>query len=213
MSAAIPLVLVGGGGHASDVLQAVEAANLLEPTYLVVGILDDEEVEPRRFVGRGVHQIGAVDDLASIDARYVVCVGFPEGRRALVERIGDTATAADAIVHPKADIGVGVELAPGSVVLGGAHVSPMARLGSHGLVSYGATVGHDTSFGAFVSVMPNAAVSGDVVAGDDVLVGTGACVLQGLRLGDRCRVGAGAVVVRDVAADVTVVSQAARPRP
>jgi len=208
-----PLVLIGGGGHASDVLQAIEALDDLGRTYLVVGLLDDAEVDPRRFVGRGVHQIGAVDDLASIDAQYVVAAGWPATRRALVERIGDGGTPANPIVHPKADLGVGVELGVGTVVLGGAHVSPMVRMGRHGLVSYGATVGHDTTFGEFASVMPNAAVSGDVVAGDDVLVGTGACVLQGLRLGDRAQVGAGAVVVKDVGNDTTVVSLAARPRP
>jgi sugar O-acyltransferase (sialic acid O-acetyltransferase NeuD family) len=214
MSVITPLVLVGGGGHASDVLQAIEALNDRgDATYLVVGILDDGEVDPRRFVGRGVFQIGEVDDLDQIDAQWVVATGWPESRRALVERIGEAGRPADAIVHPVADIGVGVELAPGTVVLGGAHLSPFVRLGVHSLVSYGATVGHDTTFGDFASVMPNAAVSGDVVAGDDVLVGTGACVLEGLRLGHGAKVGAGAVVVKDVAEGTTVVSLAARQRP
>jgi acetyltransferase-like isoleucine patch superfamily enzyme len=111
------------------------------------------------------------------------------------------------------DVGVGVTLGPGTVVLGLAHLSPMVALGDHGLVSYGATVGHDTTFGAFASVMPNAAVGGNVVAGDDVLVGASATVLQGLRLGDRSKVGASASVIRDVAADTTVVGVPARRRP
>jgi len=46
MSVITPLVLVGGGGHASDVLQAIEALNDQGATYLVVGLLDDEEVDP-----------------------------------------------------------------------------------------------------------------------------------------------------------------------
>ena len=213
MSVITPLVLVGGGGHASDVLQAIEALNDRGATYLVVGILDDAEVDPRRFDSRGVHQIGDVDDLDQIDAHWVVAAGWPTTRQALVERIGTAGRAADPIIHPVADVGVGVELAPGTVVLGGAHLSPFVRIGAHSLVSYGATVGHDTTFGDFASVMPNAAVSGDVVAGHGVLVGTGACVLEGLRLGDRAQVGAGAVVVKDVAEGTTVVSLAARPRP
>jgi sugar O-acyltransferase (sialic acid O-acetyltransferase NeuD family) len=207
----IPLVLVGGGGHASDVLQAIEALNDSGHSYVVVGLLDDVEVDPRRFVGRGVHQVGSVEDLGDIDAQFVVAAGWPGTRRALVERIGDRGTPAEAIVHPKADVGVGVELGAGTVLLGGAHVSPMVRLGEHGLVSYGATVGHDTIFGAFASVMPNAAVSGDVVAGEDVLVGTGASVLHGLHLGHRSQVGAGAAVIADVPDDVTVVGVPARP--
>lgn len=211
MTARLPLVLVGGGGHASDVLQAIEAINDVTPTFHVVGILDDAEVEGRRFAGRGVTQIGSVDAIAKVAAAYVVCVGWPWIRDDLVRRIGDQGDPAPPIIHPKADIGVGAEFAPGTVVLGQAHVSPLARLGAHSLVSYNASVGHDTTFGSCASVMPNAAVSGDVRAGDRVLIGSGAVVRERIRLGDDVRVGAGAAVVADVPDGVTVVGVPARP--
>jgi sugar O-acyltransferase (sialic acid O-acetyltransferase NeuD family) len=206
------LVLVGGAGHASDVLQAIETLNAREPTWHVVGILDDEEVDPRRFVGRGVEQIGAIDDIGGVDAYFVLCLGWPWTRQALASRIGSSAGAAPAIVHPGADVGVGVELEPGSVVLGNAHISPMVRLGAHALISYLASVGHDCEFGRFASVMPGAAVSGDVVAGEGVLVGTGAVLREGVKIGDWVRVGAGAVVVKDVLAGQTMVGVPARPQ-
>lgn len=207
----LPLVLVGGGGHASDVLQAVEAVNATRPTYRVVGILDDHDVDLRRFAGRGVAQIGSVDDVAAIDAVYVLCLGWPWIRHAVARRIGQRGQPAPPIVHPSADVGVGVELGPGSVVLGHAHLSPFVRLGPHGLVSYLASVGHDATFGEHGSVMPGAAVGGDVVAGHRVLVGSGAVVREGVRIGDDVRVGAGAVVVGDVADDVTVTGVPAQP--
>ncbi len=208
---AVPLVLVGGGGHASDVLQAIEAANERERRWRVVGILDDDHIDARRFAGRGVSQIGTVDDIGAVDACFVLCVGWPWVREQIVRRIGSRAQTAPPIVHPGADVGVGVELGPGSVVLGNAHVSPMVRLGPHSLVSYVASVGHDCVFGGFASVMPGAAVSGDVIAGDGVLVGTGAVVREGVRLGDRVRIGAGAAVVGDVGNGLTVVGVPARP--
>jgi len=207
----VPLVLVGGGGHASDVLQAVEAINAARPTYHVVGILDDHDVDPRRFAGRGVAHIGPVDDVASVDAAYVLCLGWPWTRHAVARRVGTRARPAPPIVHPSADVGVGVELGPGSIVLGHAHLSPFVRFGAHALVSYGASVGHDTIFGDNASVMPNAVVSGDVAGGDRVLVGAGAVVREGIRLGDDVRIGAGAAVVGDVAAGLTVVGVPARP--
>jgi sugar O-acyltransferase (sialic acid O-acetyltransferase NeuD family) len=207
----VPLVLVGGGGHASDVLQAVEAINALTPAWQVVGILDDRDVDARRFVGRNVEQIGKVDDIDSVDACFVLCIGWPWEREAVAMRIADRAEPAPSIIHPGADIGTEVRLGQGSVVLGNAHVSPMVQLGPHSFVSYGATVGHDCAFGAFASVMPGANVSGDVTAGDAVLVGSGAVVLEGVHLGDRVRVGAGAVVTGDVDVEVTVVGMPAVP--
>lgn len=205
-----PLVLVGGGGHASDVLQAVEAVNATRPTYHVVGILDDDDVDPRRFTGRGVTRIGSVDDLADVEAAYILCLGWPWTRHAVAQRIAGRGRPAAPIVHPSADVGVGVELGPGSVVLGHAHLSPFVRFGDHALVSYGASVGHDTILGSHASVMPNAAVSGGVTGGNRVLVGTGAVVREGVRLGDDVRIGAGAAVVADVGAGLTVVGVPAR---
>ena len=207
----LPLVLVGGGGHASDVLQAIEARNDVRPTYHVVGILDDHDIDSRRFAGRGVAHIGPIDDVAVVDAAYVLCLGWPGSRDAVARRIGERAQPAPPILHPSAEVGAGVELGAGSVVLGHAHLSPFARFGPHALVSYCASVGHDATFGEHASVMPNAAVSGDVAAGHRVLVGAGAVVREGIRLGDDVRVGAGAAVVGDVAAGLTVVGVPARP--
>lgn len=207
----LSLVLVGGGGHASDVLQAIEAVNIVRPTYHVVGILDDHDVDPRRFVGRAVPHIGAIGDLATIDAAYVLCLGWPWTREAVATRLAQHGQPAPPIIHPSADVGVGVELGRGSVVLGHAHLSPMVRLGAHSLVSYSASIGHDSTFGEHVSVMPNAAVSGDVTGGHRVLVGVGASVREGVRLGDDVRIGAGAAVIADVADGVTVVGVPARP--
>lgn len=208
----LPLVLIGGGGHASDVLQAIEAVNAARPTYHVVGILDDHDVDPRRFAGRGVAHIGPLDDLAFVDAAYVLCLGWPWTRHAVGRRIGERARPASPIVHPAADVGVGVELGPGSVVLGNSHLSPFVRLGAHAVVSYIASIGHDSTFGDHASVMPNAAVSGGVTGGHRVLVGTGAAVREGACLGDDVRIGAGAAVIGDVAPGLTVVGVPARPR-
>ncbi|HYH50196.1 MAG TPA: hypothetical protein VEG38_11680 [Acidimicrobiia bacterium] len=208
----LPLVLIGGGGHASDVLQAIEAVNAVNPAYRVLGVLDDHDVDPRRFAGRDVRHIGPVDAIGTVDAAYVLCLGWPSTRHAVARRIGRAGQPAPPIVHPSADVGAGAELGPGSVVLGHSHLSPFVRFGAHTLISYLSSVGHDTLFGDYASLMPNVAVSGDVVAGDRILVGTGAAVREGVRLGDDVRIGAGAAVVGDVAAGLTVVGVPARPR-
>jgi sugar O-acyltransferase (sialic acid O-acetyltransferase NeuD family) len=209
--AGTPLVLVGGGGHASDVLQVIEAANAIEPAWRVLGILDDDDIDLRRFAGRAVTQLGGLDDLARVDAAYVLCLGWPSTRRAVLDRLDGRGTPSPPVVHPGADVGVGVELGPGTVVMGHAHLSPMVRFGAHSSISYLASIGHDTEFGDLAAVMPGANVSGDVIAADDVLVGTGASVREGVRLGRRVRVGSGAAVVGDVPDDLTVVGVPARP--
>jgi len=207
------LVLVGAGGHASDVLSVVEALNAAAPRWLVVGIVADDRPAIDRFVGRQASYVGGLDRLADLDAEWLAAVGMPASRRAVVLRAESISTRiAGHLVHPWADIGHGVELANGAVVLGQSRISARAVLREHACVGYHASVGHDSRVGAYTSVMPGAVVAGDVTLGEGVLVGAGAVVLEGRLVADGASIGAGAVVVDDVAAGETVLGVPARRR-
>lgn len=208
------IVLLGGGGHASDVLGLIEFINSRAPTWNVIGVGDDSP-EPRhdRFEGRGVPFLGTIDQAiaASAGARFLATVGFPEGRRIVAERAQRAGLRAATLIDPRIARGTGVQIAEGCVVLDGVHLSPLCRLGRHVYVSTGAIVGHDTVVGDYASLMPACAVSGDVVIGEGVLIGLTASISQGIHIGRDARVGAGAVVVRDVEAGTTVTGVPAKP--
>ena len=215
------IVLVGGGGHASDVLGVIEdindAGGLDGGPISVAGILDDIEIDGTRFAGRSVDQIGVVADLAGIDAsHYVLAVGWPKTRRTIHARLGLDAAAAGpqpaTLVHPRATVGRGVIIGAGSVVMAGAHLSPMSGVGRHACVSNHAVLGHDSVVGDFAGLMPASVVSGGASVGEGCLLGTNATVLEGICLGSWSTVGAGAVAVADVDPDTVVVGAPARPQ-
>jgi sugar O-acyltransferase (sialic acid O-acetyltransferase NeuD family) len=207
----LPVVLLGGGGHASDVLGVIEGT----AGWSAIGFLDDRAHDGRtdRFSKRSLPSLGAMDALALLDAdvHYLIAVGYPVGRRAVWEQIGDAPNQPATVIHPDADMGSGAELGAGVIVFAGARVSPGARIEDHTHVSYLSAVGHDTAVGPFSMVMPGAIVSGDVRIGAGVLIGTNATVLEGLTIGDGAQVAAGAVVVKNVPAGCTVVGIPARP--
>jgi sugar O-acyltransferase (sialic acid O-acetyltransferase NeuD family) len=193
------------------VLSAVEAINRVSATWDVVGLLADAPPERDRFGDRGVTHLGGFELLDGLDAAYVLGVGWPATKRALLDRIAPQARTAT-LVHPTAEIGAGAAIGAGVVVLDGAHLSAHVQLGDHVLVSYLSSVGHDSVVGPLSSVMPGAHVAGDVHLGAEVTVGAGAVLLQGVSVGDGATVGAGAVVTSDVAAGATVVGVPARTR-
>jgi len=206
------LVLLGAGGHASDVLGVVEALNERTPTFELVGLLDDRPlVDTARFAGRQVSLLGGLDRLVELDACWIAAVGWPATRRHIVDRALATGCPIATLVSPAADIGAGVDVGVGVVVMGSARLSPCSQVGDHALVSYLAGVGHDATIGSGTSVMPGAMVSGGVEVGAGVLVGSNATILEGIRVGDGATIGAGAVVLTNVAAGATVVGVPARP--
>lgn len=206
------VLMVGAGGHASDLLGVYEAnaAAFGEPSP-VLGLVDDGSPKMSRFAGRGVSLLGKVDTLASHGAsHYLVAVGWPRVRRDLAERVQGLGLVPTTLVHHEVELGRHVYVGEGSVVLAGAHLSPMVSVGRHSLVSHGALIGHDALIGDFVSIMPGAAVSGDSVVEDGAMVGTHATVLQGVRIVQGATLGAGAVALHDVPPRVTALGVPAR---
>lgn len=209
---ATDLILLGGGGHASDVLATLEFMNAQRPTWNVIGVADDS-ASPRieRFTGRGVPFLGPIDRALEMHpgARFLVTIGYPEGRRRVAERALRAGLSAATLIDPRAVVGTGTRIGEGSVVLG-TRISPLCRIGRFVYVASATIVGHDTDIGDFCSLMAGCIVSGDVAIEDDVLVGIGACVIEKRRIGTRARVGAGAAVVKDVAPGTTVLGVPAR---
>ncbi len=160
--------------------------------------------KPSRFAGRGVDVVGTLADVGSSGAdRFIAAVGYPDARRAVVERIAGALPAAT-LVHPTTDLATGVTVGEGSFLNGGSQVSPLARIGRHVYVAQMCSVGHDTIVGDHTSLMPGTLLSGDVTIGEGVLIGSGAIVLEKLTIGDGAVVAAGAVVVKDVPAGALV---------
>lgn len=202
-----PIFLLGGGGHANDVLNAIERVGLLDD---IAGCFDDR-ADPLRMQRWGVKYLGPLAGQCLERGLYVIGVGMPGAKAHVLKAIDPGEATALVLVDPSAMIGHGAELGEGTVVLFGGCVSALANIGPHCLIGHNSLIGHDTIVGARSSVMPSAAVSGDCQIGEDVLIGTNAAVLQGIAVGSGATVGAGALVTRDVAPGSTVAGTPARP--
>jgi sugar O-acyltransferase (sialic acid O-acetyltransferase NeuD family) len=209
---AIRCVIIGAGGHASVLLDALAATGVTP-----AGVLD---AEPAMWgtMWNGTLVLGGDGILASLTSRgithFIVGVGGIGDNRRRVE-LFDKALAAGlmpldvvhpaSVISPRATVGSGCQILPGAIVNAGAH------LGSNVIVNTGAIVEHDSRIADHVHVATGARLASTVTIGRAAHIGAGAVVLQRRSVGEWAVVGAGAVVVRDVPPGTVVVGVPAKP--
>jgi sugar O-acyltransferase (sialic acid O-acetyltransferase NeuD family) len=210
-----PLIILGTGGGAYDVLDTVAALNARSPAWELAGFLDD--ARPASGVYLGLPVLGPLRDAGRFAGHaFVNVIGSDRSYRqrpAVVAGTGLPPERFATLVHPAASVSAFARLGRGVCVHFGVSVGGGAVVGDHVCLSPGSIVGHDATLGEYTLVAPGAVLSGFVRTGRCCYVGARAVVRQDLRVGDGALVGMGAVVVRDVEAGSRVAGNPGRPLP
>jgi sugar O-acyltransferase (sialic acid O-acetyltransferase NeuD family) len=207
-----PVVILGAGGFAREVLDVFEAAGADGDAREVLGFV----VEPRHAApGTEVNGLPVLGGLDWLEARRgaveCICgVGAPDVRRRMVAEAAARGARFCSVVHPTAVRTRWLTLGEGSVITAGCLLTNQITIGAHVHVNLGCTVGHDARLEALATLAPGVHVSGNVTLGEGCYLGTGAVILQQRSVGAWATVGAGAVVTQDVPPDATVVGMPAR---
>ena len=198
---ASPLLIVGAGGLAREVMAAVHAVNSVAPTWTVLGLLDDNPARHGDQVD-GVPVLGPAGLVADHpDAHVVLCTASTRNqasRRDIAARLRLPAERYARIVHPTASIAAGTELGAGTIVLALVAVTAPQRIGAHVVVMPHVTITHDDQIADHVTFASRVSLSGTVSVGEAAYLGTGAMVREGLSVGAGALLGMGAVVLEDV---------------
>ena len=207
------LIIVGAGGHAAVVADALLAAG-----EKVLGFTDaDPSLHGRMVCGLPV--LGDDRVLDSYTPRTLVLVNGIGGagsaggeplRHRVQLRLAAQGWQFAAVRHPSAVVSPYARIHPGTQLLAASVVQPGAEIGEGAIINTAAVIEHDTVIGTWTHVAPRGLLCGNVVLGARCHIGAGAVVRQGLRLGEDTVVGAGAVVVRDFGGNGLLVGVPAR---
>lgn len=205
------VILLGGGGHAKCVIDAMK----LGRAYAPAGVLDLPERKGDTVLG--VKITGSDADLPALFRRglrlaFVTLgsTGDPARRIALWELAEKAGFDFPAILHPAAMVSPHARLGKGVYVGPGAIVNAGAAVGDGCIVNSGAIVEHDCRLGNFVHLAPGAVLSAGVTVGDRSHIGTGTCTAHYLNIGEDTVVGAGSVVVKNLPARAVCVGSPAK---
>jgi len=195
------LVIIGSGGFSRETAELVMAINAAQPTWRLLGFLDDnparhgEKVDGWPVLG----PIEAVHDL--VDASVVVGTGSPRdyaSRFRIVQRVGLPTRRYARLIHPASIISSSASIGPGTVVQAYSVLTASVAVGAHVAVSTHVVLAHDDVVGNFVTFAAGARLAGRVRVEEGAYLGAGTLIREGLTIGAWSLIGMGSGVIHDV---------------
>lgn len=181
------LIIVGAGGFGLEVASyAEDIIRMRGVGFSIAGFLDD--AKPRGTVHGAYPVLGNTDGELAPDALYVIALGRPQPRRAMVEKLRGRGAKFATLMHPAAYISSAATIGQGSIIAPFASIGANAVLGAQVVVNTHASVAHDAQVGDCSVLAQHAALDGFAELDANVFIGMHAVI------GSRCKIGANSVI-------------------
>lgn len=209
-------VIFGAGGLAREVANVIEAINMVQPEWQILGFIDNNPDMVGGIVGRYPILCTEAEifkqDWAQEEFAAAIGIGSPKIIQKIANRFKNNNRIYFAnFVHPSTIWDdTRIAMGPGNVITAGNIFTTDITIGEFNIFNLGCTYGHDADIGSYNVINPGATISGCVTIGDACLIGTKATILEGRTIGNNSIVGGGAVVTKDVPEGITVVGIPAR---
>ena len=208
------LLLMGGGGHARSICEALAEDAASGIVYAKIAALDLEDKVGGALLDIPI--VGNDGDLGVLrleyDCAFVSLGGI--GTRCERERLYKQAAGYNYnipnIFHSKAHISRLSECMHGIFAGMGVCVNSGCKISEMSILNTGCIVEHDCFVGAYAHIAPGTVLCGGVHIGAGAHIGAGSVVVQGVTVGEDSIVGAGSVVVRDIPSRVVAYGNPCR---
>lgn len=166
------IVIIGAGSLGKEVVWLIEDINKVNPTYLILGFLDDD-LGKAQTECCGYRVLGQISQLNTIAARMPICaviaIQNEKLKKAIVEK-NLSFKNWENIIHPSSVIAGSTTFGVGNIFFPQTVISIDCKLGSFGLYSIHSSVANDCVIGDYVSIMQSSTISNHVRINDMVRI-------------------------------------------
>jgi sugar O-acyltransferase (sialic acid O-acetyltransferase NeuD family) len=167
------IILIGGGGHCSSVIDVIE----LEGIYKIAGIVDLKEKTGQQNLGYPI--IGGDEIIHQLVKEYkyfLITLGqlrTPGRRIELFNILSQYSVQMPVIVSPYAFVSKHSIIGRGSVIMHMAQVNANATVGKNCIINSKALIEHDVSVGDHCHISTGAIINGGAKIGESSFLGSG----------------------------------------
>lgn len=191
------IVLVGFGGHARSVADAIESSG----KYHIIGYTDIKE----SFPNMGYQYIGTDEMLTEIFTsgthNAVITlgqIGKDKIRHKLYKLLKNIGYTLPVIIDSTAILAQNVFIEEGTFVGKGAIINSNVHIGKMCIINTGVLCEHDNVIGDFCHLAVRTVCGGGITIGSNSFIGANSTIIQGINIGHDVIVGAGSLVLHNI---------------
>ncbi len=206
-----PVIIFGAGGIGIAAYEIFRSQDIL-----IYGFLDDR----KDFIGKEIDEtqvLGRMDNDGYLKFIGNKCEAFVasddnEERKSIIVMLNDHRKVMPVnAIHKNSSIAPTANISYGIFIDDGAIIGANSKIGNHCIIRSGAIIENETTLADLVQVGAGVTIGAGVQIEKEVFIGTGAIVVPGISVGKNARIGAGSVVIENIANNVTVFGNPAKP--